>query len=101
LGNIFRDVSVPPSGSRGVDEITSLGRQLYDQDKEYRELVIYLSEGDVLRYNAYMKVSVEKALTLLEFNRERQKREMESLKSDGTNTDRIYGKRNQSSARAK
>jgi hypothetical protein len=48
-----------------------------------------------------MKVSVEKALTLLEFNRERQKREMESLKSDGTNTDRIYGKRNQSSARAK
>jgi len=45
-----------------------------------------------VRYNAYMKSSIEKALTLLEFNQERRKRELESIEKHGKNTNRIHGK---------
>jgi hypothetical protein len=44
-------------------------------------------------YNAYAKSSIEKALTLLEFNQERRKRELESIEKHGKNTNRVHGKR--------
>ena len=47
----------------------------------------------MVRYGAYMKSSVEKALTLLEFNQERRRRELESIEKHGKNTDRVHSKR--------
>ena len=92
MGRLFEDVSNPPKAPERDYGILSLGRQLYDQDKQFRELIIYCSDGDILRYNAYQKSSVEKVLTLLEFTRERQRREKEMLDKHGKNTDRVHRK---------
>lgn len=86
------DGASPPQSPKQDGGILSLGRQLYDQDKEFREIIIFCAEGDVVRYNAYMKSSIEKALTLLEFNQERRKRELESIEKHGKNTNRVHGK---------
>lgn len=87
------DGTNPPQSPKQDGGILSLGRQLYDQDKEFREIIIFCAEGDVVRYGAYMKSSVEKALTLLEFNQERRRRELESIEKHGKNTDRVHSKR--------
>lgn len=94
------DGTSPPKSPKQNNGILSLGRQLYDQDKELRELIIFCAEGDIMLYNAYMKSSVEKALTLLEFNQERRRRELESIEKHGTDTNRIYGKRRGSKKQA-